>query len=395
MLAPYHSELSWNQQLLAERIGRETGKELQPQLKELAGSNRVAVREQTLSLVASNEALSRQLGSNYEAIEGTLRWGLQDIAGSIHDLGAEFSYGASLLVAELQIQNRTLDAVLQSLDAMQETLRTPVQTKAQEYFREAYRLIGQKLLAEARDYLQRGLAEYDVDFVAQYHLGLLYLYGRDEDDDVIDLPAAEHHLRLAARYAIPLVEQVSDARRYSGEARFHASVACYAQAGELRRAGQQADGEPKLREAVALASESIQVHGGLTEAKYHLAKYHALLGKLGEVEKPLHDAVVYDRSYLLKASMDSDFDNVRPTVDALAEKMRQEVRDITKAALSRVEEWRTELCDVLSQDVWPQAEAGRLLSTLEEQFREMQRLAQMHTYFDYWKAYEPVPCPTR
>jgi tetratricopeptide (TPR) repeat protein len=379
---------------MAERSGHETGAALEPQMKDLARSNQSSLREQTLQVVASNEALSRVLGSKFNNLENTLQWGLNEVADSVQALAADFSYGVSLLVAEFQIQNRTLNNVLASLDRIHETLRTPVQTRAQEYFREGYRFLGQKLLTEALDYLKRGLEEYDVDFLAHYHLGLLYLNGQDEDDDVIDLPEAEIHLRLAARYAIPLVDQLQDWKgqqevsRYCGEAFFHASVACYAQAGELRRTGNPEQAQKKLKEAVDLALQSIRAYPIIGEAHYHHAKYRALLGEAKETAEALYWAILSDYRYLLKASVDTDFELVREPLDAFSEVMRGEARRVAEEATLQIEGWQQELRELFASGVWPQPRTERLTAALEEQHLKMQRHVEKATYFDYQEALE-------
>lgn len=377
MLDVYSSTLPWKQQLNAAVIGRHTADALAPR-----------INEQTRAIVASNNALSREFGDGFNALENTLVWEFGNIADSIEQLRAEFSYGVSLLVAELQVQNETLNNILDELDHIHRTLRTPVQTRAQEHFRNGYQMLGRKLIKEALDHLNRGIDEYDVDFLAQYHLGLLYLYGQDDDGNVIDLTAAEQHFRLSARYSRTEIGELDEARRYCGEALFHASVASYAQAGELRRAGNTNEGYVKLQDAIDLAKDSVGVYEELAEAWYHLSKYHALVGDAGLVAQALREAVHRDYRYLIKASLDEDFDDARTDVDGLAEEMRREVERVAGLAVARLDGWWEEIEDLLPSGAWPQPEADDLIQGMRKRSGEIRDVAKGGTYVDFRHALE-------
>jgi hypothetical protein len=82
--------------------------------------------------------------------------------------------------------------------------------------------------------LDKALAAYlkaeernEVDFLLQLQIGKLFLYGRDDDDNVIDLPNAEKHLLLAARYADAEKGGFPQWNEFCGQAYFHAAVASY------------------------------------------------------------------------------------------------------------------------------------------------------------------------
>ena len=108
MLDVYRSMYPWKQQLLMAQ-----------------DSNTQAVRENTRAVVASEQALAREFSNNFNALESTIAWESAQIQGAIADLGATFSYGISLVVAELQVQNQLLDRILNRLDAIYEAVITP------------------------------------------------------------------------------------------------------------------------------------------------------------------------------------------------------------------------------------------------------------------------------
>ena len=246
--------------------------------------------------------------------------------------------------------------------------------------------MGRGLLPEAVDYLQRGMVHYDVDFLAQFHLGLLYLYGQDKDGDVIDIPSAEHHFRLSARYARSLLSELDEARRYCGEALFHASVACYAQAGEFRRAGDLTTAQAKIREAIDLAIDSVGVYGELNEARYHLGKYHAQAGDADRVVAPLREAVQEDHQYLLKVSVDPDFDDARAEVDSFAESMRQEIGTFFQMVITNLESWLGEIEDVLASGAWDEYSSERIVAEMRGRIGKLEQTAEGGTYLDHYHA---------
>ena len=381
MLSIYRAMVPWKEHLRVSHVAHETARAMEPRFREV-------VQEQTRATVASTEALNREFGASFDSLNQTLEWGFEMIRESIEALSAEFAYWMGLAVAQLQIQNQTLDNILDRLGSVDEALRTPAQTRAQELFRQAYRFMEQELLAEAVNYLTRGISEYDVDFVAHYHLGLLYLYGLNDDDDVIDLPTAVHHFRLSARYARPMVTQIDDAVRYQGEALFHGSVACYSIASELHRAGEESEVRGHLEAAAQLASEAVEVYERLAESHYHVAKYRALLGQAESVRSPLREAVHRDRLYLLRASLDADFDDARSAVEGLAEDMLGEVREAVRYAISQLTSWTQDLADMLSSPGWTQEHAERLLSELRTEIESIRTVADGGTYLDYWHALE-------
>lgn len=373
MIAPYSSRLSWNQQLMAQQIGRETSAPLKQQLV-----------KQTTDIIASHRSLEREFGSGFDALNQTLEWGLSDIATAVEDLRAEFSYGISLVLAQLEVQNRTLNNILETLEAIHESVITPVQTRAQEFFREGYQLLARNLLFESVDYLNRGLSEYDVDFLAHYHLGLLYLYGQDGNESPVELPRAVHHLRLSARYANSMRSQMEDANRYERDALFQASIACYAIAGELRRTGDFEASSNELRAALDFACSSIEVDPANADAHYHIAKYHALLNHPEAMQMAIRDASVLDYRVALKASFDDDFEDVREAYIDVMNDLRLELREVASRTLDCVTTWKNDLATVVSSQYWPEGRcATDAINILDGLRHEIERALQENTYLDH------------
>jgi hypothetical protein len=302
----------------------------------------LAISNQTRRLVANTEALTRRYGDGFNQIASTLDMGfgrlersLAGVEASIESLAADFNYYMGLLLDELQIQREILIRIADRLDAIHETLKTPTQTKAREYFREGCKLLGKKLLSEALECFHLAEKEYRFDFFTQFQLGKLYLYGIDRENSVIDLKKAEHHLRLAVRYGKPEVEQLEEMRKLTAEALLHLSITCYAQAVELRNAGKEKEALEKVKEARGFAREATEINPQLSEAHYHLAKYSAVLGDTQQAISSLESAILLDRNYCLKVDADPDFDKIRAEIQVLFEKLTQKAKTEAGLALAR------------------------------------------------------------
>ena len=87
------------------------------------------------------------------------------------------------------------------LDTIHQTLQSPLLTQARELFRLGVEHYRKGLLDKALAAFLKAEEKSDVDFYLQFKIGKLYLYGRDEDANVIDLAKAESHFLLAARNA--------------------------------------------------------------------------------------------------------------------------------------------------------------------------------------------------
>lgn len=354
--------------------------------KEVKKSGRIIhhdISDQTRQIVASNEALNRKFGEGFDELKGTLDWSFNRVEGALTDVGttieslrADFNYGIGLVLTQLGVQNRLLADILDRLDAIHETLKTPMLTKARELYRIGCNQLSKGLLDKALEFLHKSEEVYDADFFTQFQLGKLYLYGKDEDDDVIDLGKAEKHLRLAIRYGKPEINQVSEMSRWVGEAFLHASIACYAQAGDFQIAGKIQESQEEIKEAADLAKETIETYPQLSEGYYYHAKFSALLGDSNRAITSLERAILADRNYCIKVDIDRDFDNIRPHIYSLIENLREKAR---QNALEQLQEIKR----LLSDFVYISEVATKAQRQIEQWSWEARVALNRGTYFDY------------
>jgi WD40 repeat protein len=344
------------------------------------------ISAQTQEIVAGNDELARTFGEGFDATNRTLEWGfsniadrLSEISSAIEDLRANFNYNIGLVIEQMQIQNKLITEVIGKLDAIHKTLESPLLTQAREFYRIGAERLQRGLLDKTLEAFLKAEEKNDTDFFTEFQLGKLYLYGIDEDDNIIDLQKAKEHLRFAIRYGKGELKVLPDFNRWVGEACFHASIACYVSVNEPEIKENPTEVKRLLGEAYNLAKESCEIYPQISEAYYHYAKFSALLGDAENTVSNLEKAILMDRRYCIKAEIDKDFDVVRPKVIELYEKLRKdseikarELLDQAKGHLSKVY--------IYSE------EGKKVKEEAEKLIHDAEILIKKNTYFSYLDA---------
>ena len=373
------SGLTWKQYLQADSFVQDiTGG-----IERSGEGIKTAISDQTKKIVASNDALAMEFGVGFDQVNSTLAWGFGRVVSELSELRAEFSYGMGLVLEQLRIQQRSLDGILDRLDAIHKVLITPRLTKARELSRDGMENLQKGLLPEALEDLLESAKENRTDFLVQLQIGKLYLYGQNLTDDIIDLLSAEEHLRLAARYANSEIQSLPDAAKFCGEAFLHASISCYAQANEKWIAGDADAARNFTEQALELSQNSTRVYPQLVEAFYHHAKFAALLNDGETAQDSLKTAILTDRNYCLKADADRDFDGVREYVRNLFESLHQQAKQKATHALESVKR-------ILNDWNFQCPEAKRAKPEIRQLFQQAESLYRRNTYFDYLDALSPL-----
>ena len=299
-----------------------------------------AISDQTEAVVASNEALTDEFGRGFNAVNRTLDWGfrlvsqgLDNVRSSIEDLNATFSYNMGLIVTQLQVQSRLLLGVVERLHAIHKTLENPTLTQAREFFRAGCERLERGLLDKALEAFLKSEEKNDTDFLTQLQLGRLYLYGKDDDDDVVNLEKARNHLLLAARFGRAEISFLPEASASTGEALLHAAIACFLLASEAQLAGDAAGSRGRLEESVRHALAAAALRPALGQAHYQAASGLALLGKTEEAIASLQMAVATDGKYGLRVMDDRIFAAMHTAVTASLTRLRDEFLSRTREAL--------------------------------------------------------------
>lgn len=353
-MATWHpGGLSWEQYLQANSfVG-----DIKSQLAQSTQSLETKISEQTMEIVASNAELSRAFGDGFDSINNTLRGGFRDVEFAIDKLNADFNYSMGLLIEQYQIQNKLFEDLLDKLDAIHRTLESPLLTQARELYRIGCERAHKKLLDKALVAFLDAEKKNDTDFFIQYHIGILYLSGLDEDDNVVDLKRAKAHLLQAARYAKAEISVDPTFSHYAAESLLHASIANYGQLDQLYKQGDKKRITELLSESKELVTEAVNLYPQLLEARYHLAKYETLLAEGTAAIADLQTVVEQDRNYALKMQDDKVFDKIRPQIFKMLDKVKNQEKnrfseklEQADVSLDELAVWHTEQSDTLSSE---------------------------------------------
>lgn len=237
--------------------------------------------------------------------------------------GASFNYALVLPAERAPERIRRITEAARRLEDADPDSSSPHYARAQEHFRIGMRRLAQGLIEKAAEAFNDSERENEINFLVHLQLGKLQLYGVDEYVNIIDLAAAEKHLRAAARFARlhPVGAAVTD--EFAAEAYFHAAIACYAQAGTAPVSGGN-ERSLFLETGLAHLARALDLNPNMPEGYYHRAKFRALLGQADLALESLRAAIKADANYCLKADVDRDFGSIRPRLMALFEELRRQ-----------------------------------------------------------------------
>jgi len=365
------SGVTWNKYLQDSSFVKDLTKAVHNSSEAL----RASISEQTAEIVGIRNITESGFGSLDSA--------LSDINSSVENLRADFEYGLGLLLEEMQIHNKLFSSLLEKMDAIQKTLESPTLTQAREFYRIGCQRLSKGLLDKALEAFVKSLEKNDADFFTHFRIGKLYLYGIDEDDDVIDLSRAKSHLLLAARYAKAEITRDKAFAPLAAESYLHASIALYAQLNRVIISKETPSKVASLIEARQMVNNGIGIYPGLSELFYHDAKYSALLGEPGASMESLKTAIESDRGYAIKVDADKAFDQIRPHVFDLLENLRSrkrnEATEIIGAAARVIEE----------DSKWNPEESSHFKSLYDQRYeylRAARETFQINTYFGFLDA---------
>ena len=289
-------QVSW-----AEYLNQQKGQS-EPAKLRLGGSGAssslkllLSKQEYQAALAGGLGALRNRVRQDVRAGLRTLEFKLEDLAGGVARLNADFSPLLGDIVWKLEMQHTAL------LDVLEEIRLAEFEREARAYRTRAEKAYLNGWYEEAlRDFLKAEKRNYP-DYVVLRSIANLYLY------HCINLPNALIYFRKAAKYARP-----TDAQQ-AAEAHYFAGLTCLIQQ-------HQEDALAEWREAIALQPQ-------FYDAYYRYAAVAAMLGKEDDAIVNLEQAISGDPRYYERAKTDPVFDSLRPQVELLLERLVQPVRD--------------------------------------------------------------------
>lgn len=283
-------------------------------------------------IAASNRNFGQVLSALEDAqfgtssFENTVADGFEAVSDSLEGLSSKFEEGLWLIADVVTNQLEVLEKISDQLDAIHETLKSPLLTQARELIRLGQLHLKARLYPEALERFHQAENINSVDPVLQFQIGKLYLYATADGHSLVDLERAKHHLLLAERYAPSanselLVGQIA----YNLAQLFYvlASEAmheCYtrfpggASVSFVRPYWERS--QELLGLTVKHALAALENWRGFFHARYLLARAYTLTH---QPEKARHELLVLidiDRKYLRKAERDPSFSGIKlPSLD--------------------------------------------------------------------------------
>ncbi|RMG28016.1 MAG: hypothetical protein D6730_06010 [Bacteroidetes bacterium] len=232
----------------------------------------------------------------------------EKLQAGIKGLKASMDMGMANIVTHFELQR---SEIKEGFDMLANILENNQKTLAHERYRdgkEAYDKYLQhpdepQFLTDALDYLLESARIYRSNAFCHLYLGHIY----QEPARYYDLYKSLEHYKLCAVYA-------------KGMANNGLAALGYFMAGWISYVLEDVEG------AIEMSEKALQFDKeGLPENYYNLAKFFASMGQAQKAIEYLDVAVrSYDPMYSLKASIDEDFSNIRPTLDQYFTRIRDE-----------------------------------------------------------------------
>lgn len=371
-----------NQQSWEEYLRHATYEDIKGEIRNSSIAERMAILRQTREIVTSRRAMVSKISKGFGSMNNTLKEGftsiesaIRDTNGTLEELKSSFDYNMALLIDQLQLQNQTTMAMLDKLETIHSTLENPLVTQARELFRIGSERMLKGLLDKALDAFLESAAKDETNFLTQLLIGKLFLYGVNEECNVVDLGRAERHLLSAARYARAESRQLPEASKYEAEALLHAAISYYAMTNREITNGNKDAAQRAIKRAYELASEATRVSPQLSEGHYHKAKFAALIGDGKASAESLETAISIDEGYSVKAQEDKDFRYVRKDISSLFDRL--------KSKSERKAMRRLRMCEAFLTDWhYPTIEAKTAKQEIKQLIDEAKKCLANESYFD-------------
>lgn len=180
----------------------------------------VGIQSEALDVAQEQLAELREQTEQFRHIGRVVENGLEEVR-------AEFQWGFTSILDRMDTQINLLSNMATELDAIHQTLKSPLINQAQELFRLGEEHYSEELFDRALEKFLESEKKNEVHPLLQFRIGMLYLYPHGDSYDLIDMPQAETHFLLAARYADAKKKTLSRWNELCGQAYFHAAVGAY------------------------------------------------------------------------------------------------------------------------------------------------------------------------
>ena len=124
---------------------------------------------------------------------------IQDVDDALKVIDLDIKDVMIAMKEQTAIQTKTL----QVLEEIHETLKHPLEAESNELFERGSQWMAKGFLSDSVDAFLQSIEKNPTNYLTHYYLGVIYLCGKNEDENMIDLDKAENEFKLAIRYSKP------------------------------------------------------------------------------------------------------------------------------------------------------------------------------------------------
>jgi tetratricopeptide (TPR) repeat protein len=273
----------------------------------------------TTSLVKAAAHL-RNVDQTNRRIEETLKnahdsmsAGLAGVQETIEKLGAAFNYGLGLVQTKLDTAISLNSDILTRLSEINQKLDAPDAIRSKEWYEKGSKLLSGNMLDLAFTSFQRSIEIDPANADSHHHIGMLHLYGVNEEVDLYDPVKADQCLKVASSLYELILDTSEEVNITYAHILFHRSIANYLIGNDLFGAD-EAQAKTCYERAISLAKSTHRLLPNFAEISYHLAKYYCVTQDTESAMPYVQEAVERDTGYIDKITHDDDFAIMRKTL---------------------------------------------------------------------------------
>ena len=332
---------------------------------------RTSINDQTIALVASQEALASTFNHGFDRINNTLDMGFYGISNQLGHMTASFSMGFA------RVEN--------ALGKMTDIMSNPLLTQFRELYNRAENNTKKGFFQEALEDTQAAIEKNKTDYTAWFLQGKIYALGVSKYGNVIDLDKSIDALSQAAKYIEPDINVSSDTRQVAAEIYFYLGIAQFSKSNDMLWENKKDESSEMLINARNSFEQSFQFSKNMFESLFNLARCKTIQGETDSAIKDLERIVHHDRNYCIKICEDDDFSCIK---DILINKLKNSAFIHGKKEYDRINPLVSELAivdeqiNILKSDI---NSLGGNIPTLRSEIASSGGISKTHTLPNFTK----------
>ncbi len=280
------------------------------------------IRQSTYAIVASQQMLAQTFQHGFNSVNNTLEIGFDMMSSRMADISNSL--------------NTMSDMICEKLDEIHDIVNNPLLTQSRELYRRALKNFENGYYEEALADIKAAVEKNKTDFISWNLLGQIYLFGAGKFSNVINLDEAESAFFNAAKYIEADIGKSDEADKLASEIYYYLGYTRLVKSNDMLVESKVDDSNKKLIEAESASGRAYQLSKENILAGYEQAKELHFLGKDDEALTIIEAIIRAEPTFALKASNDKNFESIWNKIDALIEKLRDEVAAKAKEKASEI-----------------------------------------------------------